>query len=324
MQTKIVYVLVSNDSDTYLEQALLSMCSLRIHNPDTEIILIVDDLTDATITGKRSNILKYITSKVVVNIQGKYTNLQRSRILKTSMIEYIEGDFLYIDNDTIITSSLAEIDNFSYDVGAIRELHLPSFRSHYDFVKIKKDIKKIGGEINYDSKYFNAGVIFVRDNHKTRQFFKDWNEYWLKGSLSGINLDMPSFAIADILNNHIIQELSGVWNCQIYWGLKYLYQSKIIHYLVSNMPFHTGSLSDFIDEKIWLDIKREGEISEKINYILNNPYEYFSEYTQIIYGHDVKIWNSFSVRLLRFLYRTHTKLFKIINWVCRYIFEIRK
>jgi hypothetical protein len=134
---------------------------------------------------------------------------------------------------------------------------------------------------------------------------------------------MPSFAIADVLNNHIIQELSGIWNCQIYWGLKYLYQSKIIHYFASNIPFHTGLLSNFIDKKIWLNIKGEGDFDEKIIHILNNPYEYFDEYTQIIYGQDVKIWNSFSVRFLRFLYRTHPKLFKIINWSCQYIFEIR-
>jgi lipopolysaccharide biosynthesis glycosyltransferase len=147
MQTKIVYIVVSNDSDIYLEQSLLSMYSLRIHNPDTEIILIVDDLTDATIKGQRSNILKYITSKVVVDINEKYNSLQRSRILKTSMRKYVEGSFLYIDNDTIITSSLVEIDNFSYDIGAVKELHLPSFRSQYDFVKIKKISKNLPAKL---------------------------------------------------------------------------------------------------------------------------------------------------------------------------------
>lgn len=34
MKTKIIYVLVSNENDCYLEQALVSIYSLRLYNPD--------------------------------------------------------------------------------------------------------------------------------------------------------------------------------------------------------------------------------------------------------------------------------------------------
>ena len=42
MKTKIVYCIVSNDEDIYLEQAWVSIYTLRRHNPDAEVILLVD------------------------------------------------------------------------------------------------------------------------------------------------------------------------------------------------------------------------------------------------------------------------------------------
>jgi hypothetical protein len=319
MKTKIVYTVSSNENDSYLEQTLMSIYSLKVHNPNAEIILLVDDLTDNTITGKRNNILKLISSKIVVFIEGKYTNMQRSRILKTIMREYVEGDFLYIDNDTIITAPLDEIDDFSYDIGAVKELHI-SLKEQYDLVLINRNIKKLGMTIGSNSDYFNSGVIFTRDNIKARKFFKDWNTHWHQGKENGINIDMPSMAVANMMNNNIMHELSGTWNCQLYWGLKYLHQSKIIHYFSSNLPFHEGSLAKFTDINFQLRLKQIGEVNEQMSCVLKNPHKYFNEKTMIIYGGDIGFWNSFFVRFSRYLYRKHTKLFSMINIICRCIF----
>lgn len=43
MKTKIIYVLVSNENDCYLEQALVSIYSLRLYNPDANLLLLVDE-----------------------------------------------------------------------------------------------------------------------------------------------------------------------------------------------------------------------------------------------------------------------------------------
>ena len=96
MRTKIVYVVTSDETDVYLEQALLSVFSLRKHNPNAYVELVVDQNTNTTITGKRGEILKYIDNKVVVNVPEEYNKLSRSRWLKTSLRQHIKGDFLYI------------------------------------------------------------------------------------------------------------------------------------------------------------------------------------------------------------------------------------
>lgn len=81
MKTKIVYVVTSDETDVYLEQALLSVFSLRKHNPNAYVEFVVDQDTDATIAGKREEIMKYIDNKVVVNVPEEYNKVCRSRWL---------------------------------------------------------------------------------------------------------------------------------------------------------------------------------------------------------------------------------------------------
>lgn len=67
MKTKIIYVLVSNENDCYLEQALVSIYSLRLYNPDANLLLLVDEETSRTLeNGIRKLILNYV-SKLCVN-----------------------------------------------------------------------------------------------------------------------------------------------------------------------------------------------------------------------------------------------------------------
>ncbi|MSL94501.1 hypothetical protein GKF01_09490 [Escherichia coli] len=43
MKTKIVYVLVSDEKDLYLEQAWLAVDALRHHDPRADVVVVMDD-----------------------------------------------------------------------------------------------------------------------------------------------------------------------------------------------------------------------------------------------------------------------------------------
>ena len=64
MNTKIVYCLVSSEKDIYLEQAWVSIYSLRLHNPCTTVILVLDKLTAESLTGSRAKIKQLVTDKL--------------------------------------------------------------------------------------------------------------------------------------------------------------------------------------------------------------------------------------------------------------------
>ena len=67
-----VYVLISNDKDLYYEQALLSAYSLRLHNKDLKVVILVDNATDISLTGKRAEIRKYVDEVKVVDVPKEY------------------------------------------------------------------------------------------------------------------------------------------------------------------------------------------------------------------------------------------------------------
>ena len=51
-----VYILISSGQDLYYEQLLVSLYSLRMHNPELNVVVLVDDVTERTLHGKRSKV----------------------------------------------------------------------------------------------------------------------------------------------------------------------------------------------------------------------------------------------------------------------------
>ena len=103
MKTKIVYVLVSQESDFYYEMLLLSLHSLRLYHSreDTEVVVVMDQDTHTRLQEMRATLLKEITP-LPVDVPSDYSIKQRSRYLKTNLRELLRGDFLYLDTDTVL------------------------------------------------------------------------------------------------------------------------------------------------------------------------------------------------------------------------------
>mgnify|MGYP000042041398 CR=1 FL=1 len=138
MKTKIIYVLVSNENDCYLEQALVSIYSLRLYNPDANLLLLVDEETSRTLeNGIRKLILNYVSKLVIVDVPFHYSKQQKSRYIKTSLRSQVIGDFLFIDCDTIINEELKDIDNLSCEIAAVPDCHL-SIKYSWMKTNIKK------------------------------------------------------------------------------------------------------------------------------------------------------------------------------------------
>jgi len=167
MKTKIVYILVSDTSDYYYEQTLLSVTSARMWNPDAEIIVVADDKTNATLVGTRTALMDVANKKVVVDFPKEINKKRRSRFLKTSLRNHIEGDFLFIDSDTVVCQSLEEIDSFRGEMGAVLDAH-SSTRN--DSIILER-INLLGGEYTPGDSYYNSGVLYVKDTPKTHAFF---------------------------------------------------------------------------------------------------------------------------------------------------------
>lgn len=253
MRTKIVYIVVSDEQDCYLEQALVSLWSARVYTPKAHIILVVDQFTSQTLTGKRSAILKYISEKKMVEVPERYSKMQRSRYLKTTLRRNIVGDYLFVDADTIITHSLSDVDALGMDVGAVLDHHIPFSKMQY-FKETSKFLLSIGmNPSDTHDMYFNSGVMFVRDVPASHTLYDEWNKIWENGIKVGMNIDQPSLAKANYICGDIIQEIAGIWNSQITnKGIYALNGAYIFHYngMFHKVPSLLGDIPEDIAENI--------------------------------------------------------------------------
>ena len=237
MKTKIAYVLVSSHRDLFWEQCLISVMSLRHHMPDAHTVLVCDTETKESLkAGIRNELSNYFSEIISISFDEKTGNTKRSRILKVTLREIITGDFLYIDCDTLITQQLCDIDNLSYPIAAVLDGHC-LFKSHpmrEFFLKQNKHL-----DYAHDSivKYFNAGVMYVKDIEETHSFYKLWHDNYLTSCEKGIYLDEPALSKTNIELGNVIQEINGTWNCQIRFGALFLATNKILHFCSKkNMP----------------------------------------------------------------------------------------
>jgi lipopolysaccharide biosynthesis glycosyltransferase len=320
---KYVYVLVSNENDIFLEQLLLSITSLRNKNTDATVIVLIDDITVDSLTGKRSEIYKLSSEIKILTPPKELNNVKRSRWLKTSMRQNIDGDFLYIDCDTVIADDLSDIAYLNINLGSILDQHT-LIENH----PLKKRFKALDKELRFNSslitnKHFNGGVLFCKDTPISHEFFNEWHKLWLLSVSKDIAVDQPSLNQANINLNNAITELGGIWNCQIEFnGLQYLSKSKIIHYFSSNRNEKPYLLAN---SEVFKKIKEAGYVPDEIKAYLEDTRSLFCPQLRLISDKRMLaiIDSSLFDYLLTRTFDTHNNS-QVINALSSFIAGIRE
>lgn len=285
---QLVYVLVSSEKDIYLEQAYVSMYSAKYHMPDVTVTLVVDELTNASFVGKRKEEVKYADNIVVVKIPGDLNAQKRSRVLKTSVREHVKGDFLFIDTDTIVAKPLYEIMETDADIAACHDTHCPVLKENPFYEKIVNRGKTLEWPIEKEEHYINTGVIFVRDSELAHKFYKVWNETLIEGWKKGVTMDQPSFAKTNYLLGHVVKYLGDVWNCELKYGIRWLKDAKIVHYLCSNKSMNEYRQFFIMnDQSILLQIKATGGIPNDVVETVKDPFYGIAPVSHCFAGEDI-------------------------------------
>lgn len=274
---KYLYVLVHSETGFYLEQTYVSMLSLKHVMPNASISLIVDDATDK-ITNNTffCSIKTLITEYKVISLPTEMSATAKSRYIKTSMRQYIDGNFLYIDSDTIWASPINEKD-FTFDIMGVLDGHVP-FRQNSNKDSIEKNFKKMNCFPNTEH-YINGGVLFSRDSELSRDFFSQWHSKWLHTSQSGILIDQPSLNY--VLNNIEPSEkklLPGEYNSQIINSWNFFFNAKIIHYFTSVYSEKIVFKFPYLLHRVeyWEEFRKKHDES-KIHAIVANPLSLFEK-----------------------------------------------
>ncbi|MCQ2053843.1 MAG: hypothetical protein MJY82_00955 [Fibrobacter sp.] len=264
---KYVYILVEDTNGFYFEQTLVSITSLKYVTPTANVTLLVDDRTDLNASDKVALIKKMCNEYIVKKFDDSITSVARSRFLKTSMRFLIEGDFLYVDSDTVWASPVEESD-FTQDVMGVLDGHC--LLNQHPLIKgIKKDFERVCLDPMVE-KYVNGGVLFVKDSSVAREFFSVWQKKWSETSTTGCFIDMPSlnYAFKTVFPNGNFL-LSGEYNCQISRSWRFFPKAKIVHFFTGWMFEYGEKPYLFQRVSFWEKIRRDGLDSGSLMNIKN-------------------------------------------------------
>lgn len=315
MQTKIVYVVISTPNDCYFEQAWASAFTMKYHNPLAQVLVVTDNKTKYNVLNSyRKKSLQYIDEIKAVDVPEKLTNMQRSRWIKTNLRELIKGDYLFVDTDTIITGDFSEIDNFECSVGAVLDWHshtrdldyIPYYKEHF-----RETVKRIFGcEIKAETDVFNSGVMYVKDDERAHQLYRTWHQNWNFSREHGKSTDQPALTYTCDTMNNPIDEISGIYNCQLKMSLKYFAKAKILHLFTGS---DSSSVSPILGTFLYEQIKTNASITPEVEDILLNSKETFAAPTYIIGGQDYLICWDKTWELLLVAHKQIPRLYKLLN-----------
>ena len=325
MNTKIVYAVTSDDYDIYLDQLVFSVQTLKFHNPNAHICIVMDNITNLGICGGRNKIVSLVDNIVIIETPENIDKKLRSRFIKTQVRQHIVGDYLFIDTDTIITDDLSQIDYLNYDVAACLDRHLPLSQNQMRN-SILSQMKAVGlHPDNKDELYFNSGVMFVKDTPLAHKLYELWHFNWFKSQLNGINIDQPALALSNKELGYIIKELPHIWNCQILGnGLKYVGEAKIVHYYNANTRTRIKNCPYLLTRKDVFLKFRENHYEQKefVEQAATFPCSLFSEKNDILSGDILDVYYTDASRMLYYICGFHTRLFSFINGVSRVVFSL--
>lgn len=308
MSVKLLYVLVSQSSDYYAEQAILSMLSAKYRMPEITISLLMDQSTKDGLEGFRKKVLELSDEQIVIQLDNQ-SSFIKSRILKTKMRSLVRDDFLYVDVDTIWADSINESD-FTSDVMGVLDANC-ELEKH----TLKGYVKNCFERLNYVPIYpnhVNGGVLYMKDSNAALQFSKEWNRLWEKSCLSGIKFDQPSLHQTIDAFRMEFQELPGYYNSQIAMNMNYFFNAKLIHYYRSEKSFDDGNYPyRFQQKSFWERIKLNG-VDESVIYCVQNPKQCFDMFFQYQADDDGKILKQSLYQRIKILYKSKRRCSKIV------------
>lgn len=328
LHMKYVYVLTSTTKDLYYEQAVMSAFSLKHHMPSAQVVVLCDNKTASSFTAenKRTELSKY-AEIVSIDFADDVSNVERSRLIKTSIPDYIKDDFLYIDCDTIICDDLSEAFSLPFPTGGILDGHCNLDEHIHRKYFLKRD-KKLGfSGTKALNGNINGGIILGKNTGETRELFKAWNDSWKYSAYQKKDLhDQSALNQANYLTGMKMQLMDGIWNCQpSHGGLAFLKNAKIIHYYSSEFSGKTYiPYYKLADKSLQNRIKEAGSIPEDIKEMILDPKFQFNSVHLINDSRIVSIMQSPLVFTLADIKAKMPWLFNIMESLMAFLRSIGK
>jgi hypothetical protein len=236
---RYVYVLVDRGelAISYASLCLLSATSVRGVDPAARITIVADPATVRSLRQRKHRVLDAADDWVEATAEGTPTYI--SRFLKTTLLQRLQDSFVYLDGDTVVVRPIAGRGRHpaSLQMVADRFLHHPK-PGFPDWVRPL--YQQMGWEPTRH--YFNAGVIFVRNDGDAGRLFEQWHDRWQAFvRATGRMNDQPALNSAIEACGVSVAHLPLRYNAMVKVRERYRWRARTLHFFIDQAAVDEGT-----------------------------------------------------------------------------------
>ena len=221
-----VYVLSTGEDLTYADLTFLSVLSLKYCEPAARVNVVTDVSTRAVLKQNDHPLIPLVDGWHEFEVAGN--SAERSRLLKTTLRSRIAGQFVFLDADTVVVDSPAELFKPPHEIAMVQDQHeghaYPGFPDW-----LIPHFQRLGWSWPTVS-YYNSGVIVVPDDVNTHRLFVEWHERWAEFSRLGMLYDQPALNYAIQRLETPVRELPQKFNAMVRVDERYRRDAVILHF----------------------------------------------------------------------------------------------
>ena len=238
------YVLVDHGRGLYASMVEVSVRVFRRTQPGVPVVLVADEDSRAYLTGDRGRLLDLFDR--VIWVEASLPKLvARSFEMKSRLRSLIAGNLAYLDGDTLPVRPFGEVfDREGWDMALVqdRNHHRPVKPTPPDWIRPKMQLHGWEGTL---TKYFNAGVQYLRDNPVVHQVVSEWRTRLFESHRVGEHDDQLPFNYTLYTTTAPVKvfELPTAYNAMVGVHPVHARGAKILHFFYNSVESDTGSVS---------------------------------------------------------------------------------
>ena len=241
---KICYCLASSGKDWYPEMTYISASCVRRLDRDARITILMDANTYNTPRREPFDVRCLADHLVRVEIELDGPE-QRSRFLKTSMRQLVDGPFLFLDSDTLPIRPFREIFDNTASMSAALDRNNDNPEPHFP-----ESAGRLFLEAGWTSplpNYYNSGVIHFSDQEEARALGVEWHRRWrILYERFREHRDQPALNSAIHALNIHPRVFPIQYNAMVGVATRFAHKAKIFHFYTSSGKPHEGNLLDHL------------------------------------------------------------------------------
>lgn len=269
----VIYILTGGEAAGVSPMlAAISMRLLRLIHPKVKVRLLLDPETEDLL--ERIDAKEFLfcgLDKKATIETGASDGVESNRFIKTQLPRWVEGPFLYLDNDTIPVRTLDGIYDHRFDFSAAPDF-LDGSRSHVCPERFRQLYEESGWNFP-PAHYLNGGVFASNGGKQARSLFQEWHRRWAACWKKGIPVDQPALnSLWAEDRGWKLRILPRQYNALIEVDERFARRARVYHYTSSYAQLSGYLLTDWISK-----LKKGEEIESELIEFLRTGYPWKDE-----------------------------------------------